>query len=245
MKKIVLLISAGIILALNVPAQSLVIKDKAGVDITGQSVDYICAPSTGYAFESLGLDVYNTSDAARSVKVRRYFNSVVDSSEISMCWVSCYPANVWETPDPLTIEAGSFVTNFTGDITYYSPQGTTSVKFVFFDTENAADSSFVIVNYVIGTLGIPANPADNVSLSNAYPNPASGIVNFDYKLSSDVNKARIVVTNLLGTTIQDFELGHKSGKASVDVSNLRNGIYFYSLILNNSATITRKFVVKR
>jgi Secretion system C-terminal sorting domain len=245
MKKILPLLIIGLLMGISSFAQSLVIKDKSGVDVTGQSIDFICSPTTGYAFQSIGLDVYNTSNMAKNVKVRRYFNSVVDSSEISICWLSCYPSHIWETPDPIRIDPGAFSTNFTGDITYYSPQGTTAVKFVFFDIDNAADTSFVIVNYVIGTLGVPTEPVDQIRLAHAYPNPASNNVNFDYKLPVNITEANIKVTNLLGTIIDIIILDKTEGKAILNVNNLKNGIYFYSLIINNSATITRKFVVKR
>jgi hypothetical protein len=245
MKKILPLILIGLLMGISSFAQSLVIKDKSGVEVTGQSIDFICAPSTGYAFQSLGLDVFNTSGSAKNVKVRRYYNSVVDSSEISICWLSCYPSHVWETPDPITIDPGTFSPSFTGDITYFSPQGTTAAKFVFFDMDNATDSSFVIVNYVIGTLGVPSEPLEKIRLANAYPNPASNNVNFEYKLPANVSEANIKVTNLLGTIIDNIILDKTEGKAILNVNSLKNGIYFYSLVINNSATITRKFVVKR
>lgn len=245
MKKILPLIIIGLLMGISSFAQSLVIKDKSGVEVTGQSIDFICPVATGYSFQSFGLDVFNISNLSKNVKVRRYYNSVADSSEVSICWLSCYPSHVWETPDPITIDPGTFSPNFTGDLTYYSPQGTTAVKFVFFDMDNTTDTSFVIVNYVIGSLGVPTIHSDQISLSNAYPNPAASNVNIDYKLPSNVSGANIKVTNLLGTIIDNVVLDKTEGKAILNVNSLKNGIYFYSLIINNSATITRKFVVKR
>ncbi|MFH1120506.1 MAG: T9SS type A sorting domain-containing protein [Bacteroidota bacterium] len=243
MKKILLLIIIGLLTEYSVHAQSLVIKDKTGLEVTGQTIDFLCNPADGFA--SLGLDTYNNSGTSKNVKVRRYNISVLDGTEISLCWLSCYPSFVWETPDPITIEPGTFSPNFTGDITYGALLGTTTSKFVFFDMDNQSDTSFVIVNFNIGYLGVPAAQSGLIKMVNAYPNPASSVVFFDYKLPVNSAKAGIRITNLLGTIIDELVLEKTEGKAILNVNNLKNGIYFYSLMINNSATITRKFVVKR
>jgi len=243
MKKLILFLVIGLFGISTGYSQSLVIKDKSGNEKTGQTIDFLCTPSIGYG--SIELDVFNVSGSRKSVKVRRYDIALGDSAEITMCWLSCYPAFVTESPDAILIEPGAFSPNFTGDIAYHSPLGTSTSKFVFFDVDNPVDSSFITVNFVIGYLGVNNNHLLLSEISNAYPNPASGNVNFDYKLPAYTNNARIRVINLLGTVIDELTLEKTEGKASLNVSNLKNGIYFYSLMINNSATITRKFVVKR
>jgi len=245
MKKTLLSFMIVFLLVSAVQAQSLVIKDKSGTDITGQSIDVYCAPSTGYAMATVGLDVFNISDVLKKVKVRRYDVALVDSSEVSFCWTSCYPSSVTESPQALDLEAGTSTTLFTGDFTYYSPRGTSTAKFVFFDMENPVDSSFVTINFVIGTLGLPENKIPVAVLSNAYPNPATNVLNFDYKLGQATQNARIRINNLLGSTMQEIALDKSEGKTRIDISNLNNGVYFYSLMINNSVTTTRKFIVKR
>jgi hypothetical protein len=243
MKKILLGLIIGLFFTFTSHAQSLVIKDKDGIVVTGQTLEVLCTPGVGVG--SLGLDVYNVSDQRKSVKVRKIENYLIAESEVTFCWASCYPPFVFESPDPIMIEAGSFTPNFTGDVGYGSTQGTVSATFVFFDMDNAVDSSYVTINFVVGTLGVPVNSISVSSLSNAYPNPAATSLNFDYKLASANDNARIRINNLLGTAVRDIPLEKAEGKVTLDVTNLKNGIYFYSLITNNSTTITRKFVVKR
>lgn len=243
MKKTLLSFVIGLLLLSSAQAQSLVIKDKTGIDVTGQTIDFLCSPGVG--FGSIMLDVYNVAAAAKNVKVRRFDQSLVEGSDISICWASCYPSFVTETPDPITIDAATFSPNFTGDVTYGAIQGTSSTLFVFFDMDNQTDSSFVRVNFIIGTLGQNENPINITSLSNAYPNPAVSYVNFDYKVPATAKNASIRINNLLGTTMQEIALNKSEGKARMDISNLNNGVYFYSLMINNSTTTTRKFIVKR
>lgn len=244
MKRLLLSLSAGLLMVSTVFSQSFVVKDKEGNEVTGQTIDHYCAPS--YGFGSIGLDVFNNASTAKNVKVRKYDNSLVEGSFSNICWVACYPDFILESPDPILIEPGTFSPNFTGDITYGAIQGTSTVKFVFFDMDNAQDSSFVVINFIIGTLGVN-NPAaiKSATVSNAYPNPAVSATNIDYRLPSGVSNAKIKINTLLGTTIREISLSNSEGKAQVDVTNLPNGIYVYTLFVNNSAVATRKFVVQR
>jgi hypothetical protein len=244
MKRSLLFLFFSVVFITSGFSQSFVIKDKSGVDVTGQTISQYFAP--GYGFGSVGLDVFNTSTSDKSVKVKKQDIVLVDSTTSNICWMLCYPDWVIETPDPLLIQAGSHVTNFTGDVTYKSIQGVSKVKFIFFDIDNRQDSSFVVIDFIVGSLGMNNNQfVTSGVIMNAYPNPASSSINFDYKLPASVARASIKVTNLLGTIIDNIILEKSEGKISLNVNNLKNGIYFYSLMINNSATITRKFVVKR
>lgn len=219
--------------------------DKDGNDVTGQTVDKLCVDAEGLG--SFKVDVQNTSGAAKTVKVRKIENNMLEGVYgLTICWVSCYAPFVYESPDAITIDAGTVCTNFEGDLTYPTGlKGTSNVKFVFFDVDNPTDTSYVIVNYHIGPLSVAENLMKAVKVSNAYPNPATSMVYFDYKLPSNSTNAKISISNLLGTIVSTVDLIKNEGKASINVSNLRDGVYFYSLLVNNTATVTRKFVVKR
>ncbi len=244
MKRSLLFLLIGVLFVASGYAQSFVIKDKSGVDVTGQTISQFFAP--GESDGAIGLDVFNVSASAKNVKVKRLDISLVDSTLSYFCWALCYPDWITESPDPVLIESGSFVTNFTGDIQYRSIQGTSRVRYTFFDADNRQDSSFVILDYIVGTLGIESNfPERAEIIGYAYPNPANSFVSFNYDIPSSSTGAKVKITSLLGTVVDEIQLDKTEGKANINVSNLKNGIYFYSLMLNNSAAITRKFVVKR
>jgi hypothetical protein len=244
MKKTLLFLLVSILMLPFVSAQSLVVKEKSGIDVSGQTIEQYCVP--GHGDGSRALDVYNIGNETKSVKVKKYDISLVDSVYSHFCWLSCYPDFITISPDSIFIDAGSFSTNFTGDLTYKSVKGTSKIKFVFFDSENETDSTFVIIDFIIGTVGINDLPKlANVEMSNAYPNPVMGVSFIDYKLPQSVAGAYIRINNLLGTTVREIPLDRSQGKVTLDAGNLKDGVYFYSLIVNKSATITRKFVVKR
>lgn len=247
MKRTLLFIASLLFLG-NAIAQaqsSLIIKDKEGNEVTGTTVNVLFSPDAGYA--SFKLDVVNNAATAKNIKVKKVEMSMLPGVDgLTICWLQCYPPFVFESPDAITIDPGGVCTSFEGDITYaVGTKGTSTAKFVFFDVDNTNDSSYVIVNYNLGTVGIAENIFKVAKVSNAYPNPASSMVNFDYQLPVSASDAQIKISNLLGTTVSVIDLTKNEGKASLNVSNLKDGVYFYTLIVNNSTTVTRKFVVNR
>ena len=80
--------------------------------------------------------------------------------------------------------------------------------------------------------------------SNAYPMPASDVVNFDYSFNVDVN-AEIAVYNMMGQEVMRNAISGMSGKACLNVSDLTDGIYFYSLIVNGKTEKSSKLVIRK
>ncbi|MFZ2872675.1 T9SS type A sorting domain-containing protein, partial [Zavarzinia sp.] len=158
---------------------------------------------------------------------------------------SCYPPFVFDTPEAVLLASGATDNSFRGDYVHGGVQGSSRVRFTVYNVDNPNDTLSYVVNFTVCYVGIGDVVINTPEISNAYPNPASGNVSFDYKLPASSKNAGIKVTNLLGTVIEEIALEKTEGKASINVSNLKNGIYFYSLMINNSSTTTRKFVVKR
>lgn len=244
MKRTLLLI-VSLIFFTGLSAQSLVLKNSDNTVITGGSVDLLFSPELGYG--SCHVGVMNNTSTVKNVKVKVYqLNALEGITSAYFCWVSCYLPGTVVSPDALEILPGETSTNFEGDIEYTAGlKGVYSTKYVFFDVDNPNDSSSVTVNYNLGFLGNPENIVKSAKVSNAYPNPATSNVYIDYRLPSNVSNAKIKISNLLGNTMDVVDLIAQEGKATVNVSNLKNGVYFYSLMINNSATVTRKFVVNR
>ncbi len=190
--------------------------------------------------------VKNINTIPVSVKVRKYDLSLMANTTSNICWgPSCYPPFVFDTPEAVLLASGATDNSFRGDYVHGGVQGSSRVRFTVYNVDNPNDTLSFVVNFTVGYVGIGDVVINTPEISNAYPNPASGNVNFDYNLPASAKNAEIKVTNLLGTVIEEIALEKTEGKASLNVSSLKNGIYFYSLMINNSATTTRKFVVKR
>ena len=86
---------------------------------------------------------------------------------------------------------------------------------------------------------------NNFSISQNYPNPANNVTTISVELeeSADVT---VTITNLVGQTVSEMNAGNlKSGlhEINLNVSELSNGIYFYTVEAGNNS-LTRKMIVE-
>ncbi|MGF1532642.1 MAG: T9SS type A sorting domain-containing protein [Bernardetiaceae bacterium] len=89
-----------------------------------------------------------------------------------------------------------------------------------------------------------ANEELPIYLSELYPNPATDVVNFDYRWSMDVSQARIIFHNVIGNVVGEFVLDEYDTRLSIPIRHLESGIYFYTLVVDRQNVLTRKFIVR-
>lgn len=85
---------------------------------------------------------------------------------------------------------------------------------------------------------------DKIEISEAYPNPATHFIQFDYRILDRNSEGKITVYNLLGSVVGEHRLDHFDNRLQISVDNLKAGIYFYTISVNSKSLITKKFVVK-
>ena len=122
------------------------------------------------------------------------------------------------------------------------PVGSTAkVTYTFYDERNQDVKYSFVVNFKYQP---DAVEEINTIFSNAYPNPANNTVSFDYEMQN-ANSAAVAIYNMMGQEVvrQDLNLG--GSRVDINVSDLNEGVYFYSLIVNNQTVKTNKFVVSR
>lgn len=92
---------------------------------------------------------------------------------------------------------------------------------------------------------VPENYNDVEIFSNAYPNPARNVVSFDYNMPYNAQSASVAIYNMMGQEVirQDVNVG--GSRLDINVSDLTDGVYFYSLIVNNQAVKTNKLVISK
>lgn len=77
---------------------------------------------------------------------------------------------------------------------------------------------------------------------NAYPNPAATDITIEYTLYK-ATEGNITITNAVGQVVNSQKIDAAiNGKATFSVSNLTNGVYFYTVSADGEK-ITRRFVV--
>jgi len=93
--------------------------------------------------------------------------------------------------------------------------------------------------YGPGPASVKSNNPVNL-LQNLYPNPASSVINIKYE-SSLSSKLNVEITDVFSKSVIKFQCNNISDEA-IDISELKPGVYFISLMDNNSNRTIKKFI---
>jgi len=107
----------------------------------------------------------------------------------------------------------------------------------------ADDANFtdVIIDWVPSTIGI--DEMENTKMFSVFPNPTDGKISIDFKETSQ--NCKITILNNLGQEVyNEEEINTSSGIKTIDISQLKNGIYFLNVELD-SKIHTQKIVLFR
>ncbi|HYG51140.1 MAG TPA: T9SS type A sorting domain-containing protein [Flavobacteriales bacterium] len=227
-------------------AQNLQITDGSGNVLNGTTQTHT-GLSTDSEVIADGYYVHNTSGAAMGVRCKREEISVVANTENNVCWALCssdYTAGAM----PVLIAPGGSININSGDsinafYLHYKPDGFAGVslfKVTFYNPSVASDTAVVYVQFDVA-LSV-TDVASKALTVNAYPNPANNFINIDIENLGSKSTLRIV--DALGITVKTATL---NGDANVkfNTSDLRAGVYFYSLMTNDKVILTRRMVITR
>lgn len=218
--------------------------DKNGNDVTN---GYYAVPSVDGAqggHTDIKFKIKNNGSTPVDIRVRRENVTQPAGYNNTICIDGfCYPATQDAPQGGLNgLAAGGVDSSFYG--TFNNLQGTTGDLCVTYTIYNAADNSqFITVRAYYGaclTASVTENTAESVSLS-AFPNPASGSVLIKYNLSAE---GQLLITDITGKTIKTVRLNSDSQSTQLDISDLRAGIYVYSIQTGGKRIVSKKLVVR-
>ena len=84
-----------------------------------------------------------------------------------------------------------------------------------------------------------------ITIHDVYPNPATDQAFVDYELHNDNIKAKVVLHNILGSPVGNYNLPSSETKVKIQTDELSAGVYFYTIYLENDGVLTRKLVVRK
>jgi hypothetical protein len=203
------------------------------------------------------LSLKNTTANTINFQVNRSIlnGPMVDDSCASLYYCTgslCYPpkSEINWTPDPnpdALIGPNETLADVKGITAHYWTcedhcRDLTVMYRVYNEAPGSKDTAKLTIKYTCST-GIDEEVAASAFISNAYPNPASTDFSVNYHMNSFA-KSEITITDVLGKKIKEVKLTEKEGNITISTSQLKEGIYFYSLIVNNHVTATRKIVIR-
>ncbi|KAA9333576.1 T9SS type A sorting domain-containing protein [Adhaeribacter soli] len=210
------------------------------------------APTTVYGSYSQSnplqatFPVVNTGSQPLTIKVARKMIAEVSGSENNFCWgVDCYPPFVSVSPNPETIAAGTTNQSFIADYTPLNNPGITTIRYSFFKDSGSPDSVHVTIHFdaTSAISGVKQGLNAAVTLSSPMPNPANELTAIPYSIPAG-SRGKLRIFNTIGGLIKEVNITQRQGTAIVNTSNLPDGVYFYSLLVDNRAVATKKLVVK-
>lgn len=240
MRKILSFISFLFVISTVCNAQSLIIKDVNGTVVSGTMIAVSGAVNE---VASCKLKVFNNSSSNIDVKVKKIVKNQIPGSESSFNLDVPYSASVYQSSGFVQTEPGKADTSFRGDYNPNGNAGTTIIRYVFFSKNDKNDSAWVDLAYS-GTLNVSQTIEKPLKLSNPYPNPAGLFAKFNYSLPKEYKKAAVEIFDLLGNRVLVQEINDSEGVLEVNTSAINNGIYFYSLVIDDRTVLSRKMVIK-
>ena len=225
-------------------AQSLQFEWNGNVYAEGETIE--CTNDEyGYGEYIQHVQLRNLTSTDLDVIVEKEVIQNLDGAINFFCWGACFGPDTYVSPNPVTVAANTV----TGEeaLSFHvlfdeSLYGKVKMRYSAYDQNNPSERVTIVV--VFNKSGEGVQEAASVRFGQAYPNPASSVVNFDYSLNAG-DRASISVYNLLGQEVTKQQVNSLQGRLSLSVADLNDGIYFCNLFVNGSAVKTEKFVVKK
>lgn len=160
------------------------------------------------------------------------------------CWGVCVGPDVIVSPNPVTLPANSVTADEALSFHALFEEnvfGKVEVKYYAYDERHPEERITIDVVFHKSGVGV-GDHSHLMTMSSAYPNPASSLVHFDYSFDGNLSA---VVYNLLGQEVMRQTLNANAGQMTLSVAELQDGIYFCTMMVDGRAYTTKKFVVKK
>jgi len=223
----------GIILffSFETRAQNLMLRDSSGNSINnGDTI--VVAGTTDDFILAAEVHIFNPAAVAKSLLVEKTNLYLVPGTESAFAFgVQMYSPFVFLSVDTVLIPAAGTDSSFRGWDFTHNIAGTSFVRYNFFDANNTADHSWVVIEYnVQQAAGI--EEADSKATFSVYPNPGNGVFNFSASGNLKNNLTAEIFT-AQGKLVQRKYFSSFTASAVIDLSGEEEGIYFLQFRCEN------------
>lgn len=246
MKKIYFLVLILTLYACNLLAQSLQLQTLSGEIIKNGSTVGLIWPMNSDTTTNvyIEINIKNISSSSVNVKALKVIKTLPAGQGASYCFAGgCFTDTTTVSPTILSLTAGETAEDFSAHIIPNNSTGSSIVYYKFYSTQNMNDTVSVYIQTEIWHLGINNLANSKAEIGLVYPNPANQRFTAEYSLTSELN-ARMVLQNILGSIIREEPIANGKGKIQMDVAGLPEGIYFFSLYLNDKSVSSRKLLIR-
>ncbi len=211
--------------------------------------------------DEFSMDVKNISSAFITYKIRRRILSIPagcsGANIIRFCDAqSCYLYATSLSQSNISLDPGALNGPIAIDSPYVRPPyavkadieqtdccGTYIVQYTAFNYSNPSDSASFTITYIVDNCTGIQSQNKAFEIGTLSPNPVSTAATLNYNFYARPQKAAIKVYNTMGALVKELKLETQEGTAVIDVTGLPDGIYFYSLQLNDEIIASKKIIV--
>ena len=237
---------------------SVFVKVNFNTSIYGQSLQLTDGENlipNGYEFTMTGrpdetiskgnVYVENISDMTIDVLCKKVIIDTVPNTFNSFCWADlCYGPATYVSPEFKTLAPAEMAMDFKGDYIPNTQVGTSTIMYVFFNRSDEADSAYITVNFTAESTQSVNDLYAADFISAPYPNPAREVVYFDLEKDFGGEQLEISIRNLLGAEVKRLQISGNESRISFSTSDLKDGMYLYSVIANGRIVTSNKLIVK-
>ncbi len=242
MKKRLLVLITAVLTAGFLSAQTFSLSTVDGQPLSDRDTVYGNPGANDIQFDAI---FNNNSDNGANIKVSRNIIELQDGASTYFRWVATYGPDTDISTESFFVPAGGSSPEGTF-ISYYMPQGiigVSEIEYTFFNVNNEDENVKIVVVYDTSTDAIDEYILRNSFVSDIFPNPVNYSATIKYSFPKEAETIDLRLTNVLGSVVYEQSLGSGDGKVSIDVSGLVEGIYFYSLFINNEKYLTKKLII--
>lgn len=233
-----------------VMSQNLQISVKSGTLANGTNI-YIWGDSSSATIMYQYLTVKNISTSATiTVKAKKIETSLITGAQVTMCFATvCDPAIDFISSRSSTLAPNAADNTFSGEYKSMGHLGESIIIFEFFDIADKNDSAWVVVHFNATPSGINEIASVSAEISNPYPNPSANFTSFNYTFLNNNDKAKFVITNIIGSKLKEINLPCRQGISNeggvtINTSDLKDGIYMCGFFVNEKLILTKRLIVQ-
>ncbi len=245
MKKLLLSVAVLFLTVFYVNAQSFVLEWNGDPYYDGDTIHFEAdsLAVTEMVFEPI---FKNNTNNGVNVNMIRDELLILEGTVNYFCWDTCYLPSVDTSVTSVFVPAGSSSAEgvFAGHYETNEVFGVSLIEYKFLNKDNPDEYVTVVVKFDASPEDISEYILNNVSVSDVYPNPADNFVNINYDMPVEVQEASVKIVNLYGSVVMEGQINTRSNKMRMNITDLKGGIYFYSIFVNGEIYNTKKLLVK-
>ncbi|MCB0402956.1 MAG: T9SS type A sorting domain-containing protein [Flavobacteriales bacterium] len=189
--------------------------------------------------------VKNISGSMATYSAKVYEIENPKGSDLQVCFGSnCFTSSQTIT-GTVNLPAGNTDTTFkAAPFTFAWGVGDSATwRVTIYNVSNPNDSSSAIITWRENSTSIENLNSTDVSYK-VYPNPATDVLKINYAFNGKVINPVVEVFDVLGQQVATHQLVSQSGTLKLNVSNMKAGVYFYSIRSGNETLKTERVMIR-